>query len=299
MKKSPIDELFYELYGFYPNKAGTAYEIIVASAIKIISGDNIKYNQHLKGTYSKSDYQLDGLNIDKKQMIEAKDYTINKKKVGRDDLQKLQGALSDLDVEKGIFASATDYTKPAKKYSESTGKNPLHKEIELYNIRESTELDEKGRINKFVVTLSMITPDFNLAKMNFAWTNDAIEKFKQNGLIEKPIKLSTDRFYNEDGTINCLIEDFTYNNQPIHVNMDDEFGEGCWLLPNRFIKYENELYGFKGIEYKIPYKKSDTTFTIESDGQPKILIKSEDGKVNKLLTDEQFRKLTIVNGEIK
>lgn len=299
MKKSPIDELFYDLFGFYPNKAGTAYEIIVASAIKIISGDEIKYNQHLKGTYSKSDYQLDGLNIDKKQMIEAKDYTINKKKVGRDDLQKLQGALSDLDVEKGIFASATDYTKPAKKYSESTSKNPLHKEIELYNIRESTELDEKGRINKFVVTLSMITPDFTLAKMNFAWTNDAIEKFKKNGLIGEPIKLSTDRFYNEDGTINCLIEDFTYNNQPIHINMDDEFGEGCWLLPNRFIKYENELYGFKGIEYKIPYKKNDTTFTIESDGQPKILIKSEDGKVNKLLTDEQFRKLTIENGEIK
>ncbi|UOE37024.1 restriction endonuclease [Chryseobacterium oryzae] len=299
MRKSPIDELFYELYGFYPNKAGSAYEIIVASAIKIISGDNIKYNQHLKGIYSESDYQLDGLNIDKKQMIEAKDYTINKKKVGRDDLQKLQGALSDLDVEKGIFASATDYTKPAKKYSESTGKNPLNKEIELYNIRESTKLDEKGRINKFEVTLSMITPDFKLGKMNFAWTNDAIEKFKQNGLIGKPIKLSTDRFYNEDGSINCLIEDFTYNNQPIHVNMDDEYGEGCWLLPNRFIKYENELYGFKGIEYKIPYKKSDTTFTVESDGQPKILIKSEDGNINKLLTDEQFRKLTIENGEIK
>lgn len=299
MRKSPIDELFFELYGFYPNKAGSAYEIIVASAIKIITGDNIKYNQHLKGIYSESDYQLDGLNVDKKQMIEAKDYTINKKKVGRDDLQKLQGALSDLDVEKGIFASATDYTKPAKKYSESSGKNPLHKEIELYNIRESTELDEKGRINKFEITLSMITPDFKSGQMNFAWTNDAVEKFKQNGLIGKPIRIITDRFYNEDGTINCTIEDFTYDNQPIHLNIDDEFGEGCWLLPNRFIKYENILYGFKGIEYKIPYKKTDTTFTIESEGQPKILIKSEDGNVNKLLTDEQFRKLIIENGEIK
>ncbi len=299
MKKSPLDELFNELYGYYPKKAGTAYELLVAGALKIITGDNIKYDQHLRGTYSETDYQIDGLNVDKKQMIEAKDYTINKRKVGRTDLQKLQGALTDLDVDKGLFASATDYTKPAKKYSASSSKNPVQKAIELYNIRQSTELDEKGRINKFVINLNVIVPDFKAGQMDFAWTKSAIEKFKKNGLANKPITLVTDRFYNEDGTMNCTIMDFTSENQPIHRNMDDKFGEGCWLLPNRFIKHENELYEFKGIAYKIPYRTSTTTFTVESEGNPKVLIKSEDGSINKLLTDKQFRKLIIENGTVK
>ena len=129
MKKSPIDNLFNELYGYYPKKAGTAYELLVAGALKIITGENIKYDQHLKGNYSETDYQLDGLNVNQNQMIEAKDYSISNSKVGRDDIQKLQGALSDLNVDKGLFASATDYTKPAKKYSDGTIKNPIQNHL--------------------------------------------------------------------------------------------------------------------------------------------------------------------------
>lgn len=294
-----MDELFHELYGYYPKKAGTAYELLVAGALKIITGDNIKFDQHLKGKFNQTDYQLDGLNTDQNQMIEAKDYSISKSKVGRDDIQKLQGALSDLNVNKGLFASATNYTKPAKKYSDGTVENPIQKAIELYNIRQSTQTDEEGRINKIVIDLNMIVPDFKAGKMEFAWTKDAIQKFEINGLLNEPISLSTDRFYNEDGTMNCTIVDFTTENQPIHRNMDDEFGEGCWLLPNRFVKYNDELYGFKGIAYKIPFRTSTTTFTVESDGIPKVFIKSEDGAVNKLLTDEQFRKLIIENGTIR
>jgi hypothetical protein len=299
MKKSPIDELFFELYGYYPNKAGTAYELLVAAALKVVTGEKIKYDQHLRGEYSETDYQIDGLNENKSQIVEAKDYTINKKKVGRPDLQKFQGALSDLDVESGLFASATEYTNPAKKYSDSSEKNPLQKQIELYNIRPSTELDEKGRINKFIVDMTMVTPDFESGQMKCAWTKNAIEKFEKNGLMGKPITLGIDRFYKEDGTIDCFLVDFTRNNQPAHPNMDDEFGIGCWLLHKKYIKHENELYELKGIAYKIPYRKSTTTFTIDSEGEPKVLIKSEDGTINKLLTDKQFRKLTFKDGKVE
>ncbi|WP_318343375.1 restriction endonuclease [Flagellimonas baculiformis] len=299
MKKSPIDKLFFELYGYYPNKAGTAYELLVVAALKVVTGEKIKYDQHLRGEYSESDYQIDGLNEDKSQIVEAKDYTLNKKKVGRPDLQKFQGALSDLGVESGLFASATEYTKPAKKYSSSSEKNPLQKQIELYNIRPSTELDEKGRINKFIVNMTMVIPDFESGQMECAWTKNAIEKFEKNGLNGKPITLGIDRFYKEDGTIDCLLVDFTRNNQPALPKMDDGFGIGCWLLHKKYIKYENELYELKGIAYKIPYRKSTTTFTIDSEGKPKVLIKSEDGTINKLLTDEQFRKLTFKDGKVE
>ena len=40
-------------------------------------------------------------------MVESKDYTIDDRKVGRPDLQKLQGALTDLpQIKDGIFTSA-------------------------------------------------------------------------------------------------------------------------------------------------------------------------------------------------
>lgn len=299
MEKSPIDKLFFELYGYYPNKAGTAYELLVAAALRVVTGEKIRYDQHLRGEYSKTDYQIDGLNENRSQIVEAKDYTINNRKVGRPDLQKLQGALSDLDVESGLFASATEYSKPAKKYSDSSVENPLQKQIELYNIRPSTEIDEEGRINKFIVNMTMLTPDFDSGKMEFAWTQTAIDKFERNGLMGKAITLKVDRFYNQDETIDSLLVDFTRNNQPAHPNMDDEFGIGCWLLHNKYIKYENEFYELKGIAYKIPYRKSKTTFTIDSEGKPKVLIKSEDGSINKLLTDEQFKKLSFKNGIVE
>ena len=299
VKKSPIDNLFFELYGYYPKKSGAAYELLVAAALKVVTGENVKYNQHLRGYYSETDYQIDGLIVDKSQIVEVKDYTLDNRKVGRPDLQKLQGALSDLNVESGLFASATEYTKPAKKYSGSSDKNPLQKEIELYNIRPSTELDEKGRVNKFIVHITMVIPDFESGQMECAWTQSAIDKFKKNGLIGKPIKLRIDRFFNPQGKVDCLLEEFIRINQPAHPKIDDEFGIGCWLLHNKYINHEDELYELKGIAYKIPYRKSTTTFTIDSKGKPVILIKSEDDTVNKLLTDEQFKKLTFKDGKVE
>jgi hypothetical protein len=84
MSKSTIDELFYNLYGFYPNKAGQAYEMIVAAALKVITKDDIKYDQRERGIYSETLYQQDSVVYKEKfkTMIEAKDYTINIRKVG-------------------------------------------------------------------------------------------------------------------------------------------------------------------------------------------------------------------------
>jgi hypothetical protein len=296
--KSPIDNLFFELYGYFPNKAGQAYEILVAAALKLATDKDHKYDQHLRGEYSKTDYQIDGLNVDELKIVEAKDYTIDDRKVGRPDLQKLQGALSDLQVNSGVFASATDYTKPAKKYSLSSTGNPLQKEIELFEIRPSTELDEEGRIKKFIINMTMVVPNYSEGVFNYAWTEAAINKFTDKNLLGKEITMILDRFYKSDGSMDCLLMDYTKENQPLIADIKDKYANGCWLLHNRFIKYEEDLFGINGIEYKIPYNHSTTTFTIESEGEPKILIKSDDGKINKLLTDKQFKELTFDKGTI-
>lgn len=294
MDKSPIDDLFHSLYKFYPDKKGKAFELLVAAALKIITGKKVDPDKHVKGEYSKTDYQVDGiLHDDKgKVMIEAKDYTTRDAKVGRDDLQTMQGALTELNFIKGVFASATDFTRPAKKYAKATDENPMQKLIDLYHIRPSTEEDEKGRIKKFEITISMFIPRYDHGQFQVAWTTDAIEKFKTEGLIGKPIKTRLDSFFNSDGTLFQTMEDFTFDNQPIGDVFGKKEAHGCWVLTNKAIKVEDKCYGIKGIEYKIPYTNSNTTFTIESEGQPKILIKSDDGRINKLLTDEQLRQVT-------
>ena len=86
--KSPINKLFFELFGYYPNKAGQSFEMIVAAAFKLLLNKDVTYDQKIRGDFSKTVYQLDGLIIDgrDKSMIEAKDYTVNERKVGRSEI---------------------------------------------------------------------------------------------------------------------------------------------------------------------------------------------------------------------
>jgi len=293
MKKSPIDELFNNLYGFYPNKAGQAYEFLVAAAFKAIMKVNVSYDQHYRGIYSESDYQIDSVikTEQGEEMVEVKDYTINKRKVGRDDLQKMQGALTDLSFEKGIFASATDYSKPARKYSTATDKNPNQKAIDLFHIRPSTELDEKGRLKAIILKMIMVLPEYDKGQFEFAWTKDSILKFKEEDLIGKQMTMQIDKFYDKNGKLDCLLSEFTYHNQPILLDLKDDFASGCWLLPNKFIKVNDSFFEIKGIQYKIPYTRNSTTCTIKGEGNPKILIKSDDGKVDKLITDIELKNI--------
>lgn len=83
MKKSPLDELFNELYGFYPKKPGQAFEMMVSAAFKLLFNVDVSYNDYVKGIHSGTTYQLDGIiqNNGFEGMIEAKDYSLEGKKV--------------------------------------------------------------------------------------------------------------------------------------------------------------------------------------------------------------------------
>lgn len=294
MDKSPIDELFYSLYKFYPNKKGKAFELLVAAALKIITGQKVDPDKHVKGEYSKTDYQIDGVLLDKnvEVMIEAKDYTTSNEKVGRDDLQTMQGALTELRFLQGVFASATDFTGPARKYATSTAENPMQKLIDLFHIRPSTEEDERGRIEKFEITISMFVPKYKKGDFKITWTNESIEELKKDGLINKTIDVKLNSIYNKDGSLFQTMSQFTRTNQPVGDIFEGREANACWVLTDKALMINDKLLGIKGIEYKIPFSKSDTKFTIETPGEPKILIKSDDGRINKLLTDEQLRQIT-------
>jgi hypothetical protein len=299
MKKSPIDELFFELYGYYPNKSGQSFEMIVAASLKLLFQKDISYDQRLRGDFSDTVYQLDGVvkDEDNKSMVEAKDYTIDEKKVGRGDMQKLQGALTDLSVDKGIFASATDFTKPAKKYADSSSENPMQKPIELFHIRPSTEQDESGRIKKIVINMGMHIQDYGNSKMNLIWTKEGADELQKDGHASKLVSMSVDRFYDKDGNTLITIHDLTKFHPPGTTWEKNFISKGCWIIRG-YLKFENKLYSIRGVEYEVPFRVSENQIVVESEGQPRLYIKNEDGSIDKLITDKDLKKVKFNNGKV-
>lgn len=46
-----------------------------------------------------------------------------------------------------------------------------------------------------------------------------------------------------------------------------------------------------GLEYRVPFLTETRVIEIESSGEPRILVRAEDGAIDKLITDEQLKKI--------
>lgn len=304
-KSSSIDELFKRLFGYIPKKAGTAYEILSGIANTIVRDAIVKHNQKIKSNFCDTKYQIDGLLSSKdssQTMIEAKDYTSRNEPVGRGDLQKMQGALTDLEVIDGIFASATGYTKDAKEYAAATYVNPRQIPIELMDIRPSTLDDEKQRIKTIPVNINARGLNFTPDCIQPIFGENARKFAHQNNLCGNPISLYT--IYDKDGRAIFTVEDYAKGlNRFVDINDHNQREiSGSTLMKGAYLLLGNGmLCPIDGLRYKIDIFDVNTEFSITQEGKPVLLIKSLYGPVNKLLTDEQLKKYgvaadgTIVN----
>lgn len=292
--KSPIDELFYSLMGFYPTKEGAAYEIISVAALSLLERREAKHNQFLNGQ-SASQYQLDGL-IENDTMIESKDYTKRGAKVGRDDLQKMEGALTDLlEIKKGYFTSATEYTEPAQMYAKATSKNPLQKEIIPVYLRPSTKDDEEGRVNKIQIQMTMVVPDFENGTFKIIYSDKEESQLQKFIGTSAPISLRIDEFYDFSGNVIETVENICKKQQP-KFPMDATEVDGVFNI-EAYIKVNGNLFSIKGLKYHIPILHHTETFTIESEGDAKLLIKCDKLNINKLITDIEM--INAIKGVMK
>lgn len=306
-KESIIDDLYYNLYGEHQTKEGQALEHLSAVALKLLEETRkVQYDQQIRAKYSDTVYQVDGLvsNGDQQMMVEAKDYTARGKKVGRADLQKLEGALTDLDIAEGIFVSATGYTNRAKPYAESTKVNPKQNPISLYHVRPSIPDDEKGRIKTIVVTIIANGLDFNRGTYKPIINDDFLKSIKDRIAKDgEKVIMTLSNFYDKEGNVVETFENITRQlnrDLPQKVNKGYIL-EGKWDFP---IPVYISLGTFgdvmiDSIEYKIPTYRDECSFAINQDGNPVLLIKSEDGIINKLFTDKQLRQCSFGSGEIK
>ena len=297
--KSDLDNLYHHVFGESKKKTGAAFEELVCLALSIKGKCRFHHDQRLKG-YNGELYQLDGWNENEKITMEAKDYSISGKKVGRMDLQQLEGALSNLDVEGSIFASATGYTEPAIKFAENTPKNPKQVEIALFHIRPSTKEDERGRINSFVFKTSFSGLNFRdpSASCEFMWSDEG--KLKIQNLQEvsgaKEIRSEIEFFYTKDGVKNHSSREVQYEIAKIHSEFSEPGSEGktahgCLMTRGYHILFGGKLYELKGIEYNIPYfHDAPQIHELKKEGESVLFFKSEDGRFDTLLTDDELRK---------
>ena len=304
---SVVDDLYYRLYGEHQAKEGQALERLSAVAFKLLEeARKVQYDQQVRARYSQTVYQVDGLigEGDQQVMVEAKDYTVRGDKVGRADLQKLEGALTDLDIAEGRFVSATDYTNRAKPYAKSTENNPKQNPISLFHVRPSTSDDEKGRIKTIQITIEAHGLEFEKGSFEPEYTAESIEilkcKMPKDGQM---LKASVSCFYDVNGNVIETIEEITRQlNSLVPVDAVQGFVlEGKWEFSQPTYMHSSHFgtLQISGLKYKIPTYTDICTFSINQDGQPVLLIKSEDGSINKLFTDQELKQFKFEDGEIK
>jgi hypothetical protein len=286
---SPIDELFKEIFGKLPNKAGTAYEMLACIAEHLMNQGEVTHDDKIRGVFSNSLYQIDVSSDDGngKTMGEAKDYTIQKKKVGRGDMQKLGGALPDLpDVTKGKFFSATGYTGPAKKYAAASENFPSGKPIEIFEFRPSTELDEEGTIQTIVIHMHFIIPHPQQGKWKPHFTEAGVaacKKLVKEG--EKEFQYSLKLEGSEILTMHELTSQ-SYG----EVNSETKSAHGCFFLAGHYIFIENVLVEIKGLEYEIPHVEFNQKMEITDNSNCRFVVKDSNGEIVRFITDEQIRE---------
>lgn len=296
-EKSEIDELFFRLMGYYPAKAGQAYEMISAAALGIVKAQIAEHNKFMKGESGGRPYQLDGL-LNGNIMVESKDYTIDDKKVGRPDLQKLQGALSDLSqIKEGYFTSATNYSRDAITYANGTETNVLQKKITTVDVRPSTVDDEKGRVKRIFVTMRWSVPNFDRGQQSVIFAEGGkkmiAEYMKQHGM--KECRYGATELYDKEGNILISIAKLSRNNPP-QYGEDDNVVSGSFPI-DAYIRFYDILVPIKGIAYtNVPIERGTEEFSIEGQGNATILIKSDKLGVDKLISDIDLKRAILQLG---
>jgi hypothetical protein len=301
---SPIDDLYERIYGSRPRKAGTAYEMLAAAVCKLFAeADEIFHDNRMRGEISGTLYQVDVLLQKGKEKYfgEAKDYTKQKKsprtrKVGRGDLQKLVGALSDLSVKGAFFFSATGYTGPAKKYAKNF-KKMTGKDITLFHLSPSVELDENGQIKEIRITMHRFTMNFDEASLKPILTEEA-----QNRLVEKASRIKRRKDQNIVPLGDALLDTvFDVTGAPIlnveQVLLDQPaqpYGAVHWAsipTPGGYIKVKKALFSIHGLTYKIPINETTELIVIPVEGKAKLLLTNEDGSIKMPITEKDLRRV--------
>lgn len=289
-----FDALYEQLFGTKCTKEGEAFERIAAAVTSIVFPQaDVAHDQKLRGQFSNSLYQIDVLRKEAGATIfgEAKDYTERGEsggKVGRPDLQKLGGALPDVGADRGVFYSATDFSREARKYA-AAAHQIIGAQIDLMHVRPSVEQDAEGRIKKIVLNIHVILPDYENAKWRPVITEAGKAALMAAVKKDDKIDLKVDTFYDQAGAVLTNIPELT--SKGYGDAGPDGVARGAFQLPGHYVKILETLVEVSALEYAVPMVATVEIVEIVAEGTPKILVKDEKGTVNKLITDKQLKEI--------
>lgn len=296
---SPIEVIFEKIFGYLPDKSGTAYERLAAIAMCLLDDGVAQHDAQIRGQFSETLYQLDVQHRSqdgKTTMGEAKDYSESGKKVGRDDLQKLGGALPDLkEINAGAFFSSTGYTRPATKYANAATQITGGKDIDLYELTTSTEEDEKGFIKTIIIKVHAIIPHPESGEFRAAFTPEGEtmlkDAFLSYGEQSKAFICGLSDFYTQTQTKSISLATLTSSGYG-DVNNETNCVHASFLLPNQFIRVEKLFVPIRGLEYKIPFSYMNREIRISDDSEHRFVIRDENRKPLRILTDKKLREFS-------
>ena len=295
MLQTNMDEYFETIFGYKLKKRGTGYELLVGAVLKLLNAtQDVTHNVIQEGKYSKDKYQIDALVKNKFAtiFIECKDYTERNKPTQRADVQKLAGALNNLDINAGILVSATGFTKPAVQYSESTKLNPNAKEIELFLIRPSTEKDTEGIMLSLCVSLDLETIDHENSKVIPIMDIEKVQEIlKRNGYkAGEQYNAITNRLLKSDGTLYKYISEIV-NDKTINPSVNGISSGEFYFDEDVFACIYGELIQVDKLVYEIRHKVKNIPEFIKIKDKAVLVVKSQDGQIDRIITERQLKSI--------
>lgn len=299
--RSPIDEIYESIFGEIPKKSGSAFERLSAIAMHVLNEGEVTHDKNLRGVYSGTNYQLDVHHLSATdntvKMGEAKDYSIKQKPVGRGDLQKLGGALPDLEqVSEGAFFSATGYTGPARKYAEGTLVMPGAKPISLFELSPATPQDEVGFVKTIVINMHLQIPHPEKGAFIPVLTESGTETLKRSflksGEESFTYQVGLEAFFDQDGRQIMSLGELTSIGYG-EVNSDSNIAYGCYRFDSNYhIDVSGVLAQIRGLEYRVPYSIIERELRISDDSNCRIAIRDKNGMALRIISDEIIRRFS-------
>ncbi|MGH8462143.1 MAG: restriction endonuclease [Stenotrophobium sp.] len=297
---SPIEKIYKEIFGSLPSKSGAAFERLAAIAMALLEEGNVTHDSRLRGQFSKTLYQLDvhhqSTDGQISKMGEAKDYSERGSKVGRGDVQKLAGALPDLQpIDAAAFFSATGYTSPAKKYAENATSITGGKPITLYELATSTEQDEQGFIKTIVINLHLEIPHPHRGTFIPILTEQGQhvlkDRFLRDGAAQFQYQMGLSEFFDANGNSILSLGKLTASGYGC-IHDDDKSAHGCYWLPRHHINISGVLAEIHGLEFTVPYSFMEREVRITDDSTHRFVVRDKNGTPLRILTDEKIRTFT-------
>ena len=146
----------------------------------------------------------------------------------------------------------------------------------------------------------MIIYDFEHAQYQIHLSENAIKLLKNSNLINETLDCHIENIYNIHGDITITFNELINKYAPSisAIPNDDGLYHGSWIFFKEFIPYRNLNLEINRIDYAVKRKTAKRQIIVDAQGTPKILVKSEDGSINKLITDEQLKTVRFECGRV-